>query len=138
MAEESGVGDRITFTGALPRENLGVAYASADVFAFPSLTDTQGLVLHEAAHAGLPFVIVDRYVSEVVRDGENGFVARNNPSHFAECVIKLLEDKKLAAQFSEASKQLARLYGEYTQTKKLEQIYQQALASRAASTADAS
>ena len=130
MAADSGVGDRITFTGALPRENLGVAYASANVFAFPSLTDTQGLVLHEAAHAGLPFVIVDRYVSEVVRDGENGFVARNNPAHFAECVIKLLEDKKLAATFSEASKQLARQYGEYTQTKKLEQIYQQALADR--------
>jgi glycosyltransferase involved in cell wall biosynthesis len=130
MAHESGVGDRITFTGALPRESLGVAYASADVFAFPSLTDTQGLVLHEAAHAGLPFIIVDRYVSEVVRDGENGFVARNNPTHFAECVIKLLEDKKLRAQFGEASKQLARQFGEYTQTKKLEQIYQEAIATR--------
>jgi glycosyltransferase involved in cell wall biosynthesis len=87
-------------------------------------------VLHEAAHAGLPFIIVDRYVSEVVRDGENGFVARNNPTHFAECVIKLLEDKKLRAQFGEASKQLARQFGEYTQTKKLEQIYQEAIATR--------
>lgn len=131
MAAESGVGDRITFTGALPREDLGVAYASADIFAFPSLTDTQGLVLHEAAHAGLPFVIVDRYVSEVVRDGENGFVARNNPTHFAECVVKLLDDKKLRLEFGEASKRLARLYGEYSQTKKLEAIYHNALANHA-------
>lgn len=128
MAADSGVGDRITFTGSIPREDLGIVYASADVFAFPSLTDTQGIVLHEAAHAGLPFIIVDRYVSEVVHDGENGFVARNNPTHFAECVIKLLEDKKLRQQYGEASKQLARLYGEYSQTKKLEIIYQNAIA----------
>ena len=126
-AAESGVGDRITFTGALPRENLGVAYVSADVFVFPSLTDTQGLVLHEAAHAGLPFVLIDRYVSEVVIDGKNGFVARNNPSHFAECIVQLLEDKKLRTQFGDNSKQLARQFGEYTQTKKLEQIYIDAL-----------
>jgi glycosyltransferase involved in cell wall biosynthesis len=102
-------------------------YAAADIFAFPSLTDTQGIVLHEAAHAGLPFIIVDRYVSEVVRDGENGFVARNNPTHFAECIIKLLKDKKLRQEFGEASKRLARQYGEYSQTKKLEMIYQNAL-----------
>lgn len=136
LAHESGVGDRITFTGALPRENLGVAYASADVFVFPSLTDTQGLVLHEAAHAGLPFVLTDRYVSEVVRDGENGFVARNNPTHFAECVERLLTDDKLRREFSENSRQLARMYGEYTQTKKLEKIYLDANASRAVAERD--
>jgi glycosyltransferase involved in cell wall biosynthesis len=130
LAADSGVGDRITFTGALPREDLGVAYASACVFAFPSLTDTQGLVLHEAAHAGLPFVLIDRDVSEVVHDGVNGFVARNNPTSFADCVVKLLEDETQRLRFSEASKQLARTYGEYSQTKKLEQIYQQALAKR--------
>ncbi|MET0979806.1 MAG: glycosyltransferase [Candidatus Saccharimonadales bacterium] len=130
MAADSGVADRITFTGALPREDLGVAYASADVFAFPSLTDTQGLVLHEAAHAGLPFVLIDRDVSEVVHDGVNGFVARNNPTSFADCVVKLLEDDELRHRFSDASKQLARTYGEYSQTKKVEQIYQHALNKR--------
>jgi glycosyltransferase involved in cell wall biosynthesis len=130
MAADSGVGDRITFTGAMPREDLGVAYASAKVFAFPSLTDTQGLVLHEAAHAGLPFVLIDRDVSEVVRDGENGFVARPTAASFAECVLKLLEDDVLREEFAEASKRLARTYGEYAQTKKLEQIYQDALAQR--------
>ena len=41
----------ITLVGEVPRGNLGPYYASADVFVFPSLTDTQALVLHEAAHA---------------------------------------------------------------------------------------
>ena len=42
------------FTGPLEGEALAEAYASADVFVFPSLTDTFGLVLLEALSAGLP------------------------------------------------------------------------------------
>jgi glycosyltransferase involved in cell wall biosynthesis len=45
---------RTHFTGALHGEALAVAYASADVFVFPSLTDTFGIVLLEALACGLP------------------------------------------------------------------------------------
>jgi glycosyltransferase involved in cell wall biosynthesis len=44
----------VTFTGALSGEELAGAYASADVFVFPSRTDTFGLVLLEAMASGLP------------------------------------------------------------------------------------
>lgn len=133
LASKSGVNDRITFTGSLPRKNLGVAYGAADIFVFPSLTDTQGLVVHEAAHAGLPFVLVDKYVSEVVRENENGFIAKNTSASLAENIIKLLADDKLREEFGKRSKQLARMYGELSQTKKLEQLYIEALANRKSS-----
>ena len=42
------------FTGALHGEPLSAAYACADVFVFPSLTDTFGLVILEAMAAGTP------------------------------------------------------------------------------------
>ncbi|MGB6922744.1 MAG: glycosyltransferase family 1 protein [Methyloceanibacter sp.] len=42
------------FTGPKQGEDLALAYASADVFVFPSLTDTFGLVLLEALASGLP------------------------------------------------------------------------------------
>ena len=42
------------FLGALAGEDLARVYASADVFVFPSLTDTFGIVLLEALASGLP------------------------------------------------------------------------------------
>jgi len=44
----------VTFTGKLTGEDLAEAYASADVFVFPSVTDTFGIVLLEAIASGLP------------------------------------------------------------------------------------
>lgn len=44
----------VTFTGKKTGEELARCYASADVFVFPSLTDTFGIVLLEAMASGLP------------------------------------------------------------------------------------
>jgi glycosyltransferase involved in cell wall biosynthesis/predicted metal-dependent phosphoesterase TrpH len=47
------------FTGILSGRELGVAYASADLFVFPSTTDTFGNVVVEAMAAGLPAAVSD-------------------------------------------------------------------------------
>ena len=47
------------FTGILNGRELGVAYASADIFVFPSTTDTYGNVVVEAMAAGLPVAVSD-------------------------------------------------------------------------------
>lgn len=46
----------VTFTGYLTGEELAAAYASADLFAFPSYTETFGQVVLEAMASGLPVV----------------------------------------------------------------------------------
>jgi len=47
------------FTGILSGRELGIAYASADLFVFPSTTDTYGNVVVEAMSAGLPVAVSD-------------------------------------------------------------------------------
>ncbi len=65
------------FTGYLTGEELARAYASADVFVFPSTTDTFGNVILEAQAAGLPCVVSDQGgPRELVTDGADGFVTR--------------------------------------------------------------
>ena len=125
MAAATKYADRIIFTGAMPREKLGLAYSVLDVFAFPSLKDTQGWVLHEAAHAGLPIVLVDKELSEVVQDGVNGFIANDNPTSFGRAIITLLEDADKRQEFGAISKKLAAKFTESRQVKKLEKLYQE-------------
>ena len=49
-----------TFTGILKGDDLVGAYASADVFVFPSATDTFGNVVLEAQACGLPVIVADQ------------------------------------------------------------------------------
>lgn len=130
MAAESGYPDRITFTGALPRESLGVAYAAMNVFVFPSLKDTQGWVLHEAAHAGLPVLLIDQDVSEVIHDGENGYYVHNSPEDISNRIIELFEDPDRAGQMAERGKAIAAGLTEAAQVKKLERLYRHVIAAR--------
>jgi glycosyltransferase involved in cell wall biosynthesis len=91
----------------------------ADVFVFPSLTDTQAIVLNEAAHAGLPFVWIDSDLNAVLQDSKTGFQAQNTPASFAREVTKLLADKDLRVQFGRQSRTVAQKMTEAKQTKKM-------------------
>jgi glycosyltransferase involved in cell wall biosynthesis len=56
QAQESGIGDRVQFTGPLARGDLERAYAAADVLVLPSRAETYGMVVTEALARGLPVV----------------------------------------------------------------------------------
>jgi glycosyltransferase involved in cell wall biosynthesis len=65
----------VIFTGFLEGETLAAAYASADVFVFPSTTDTFGNVVLEAQASGLPVIVSNRGgPPEIVSDGESGMI----------------------------------------------------------------
>lgn len=115
--------DQIVFTGFWERQDLGGMYAAADLFVFPSLTDTQGLVLHEAAHAGLPLIVVDSHVSEVLKDNQNGFIVKNNASQMAKAIVKCFSNEANYKKMSDKSRHLAALYSQEKQAKKLEKLY---------------
>ena len=128
LAHESLAPDRVTFTGALPRTELGKIYDTSSVFVFPSLTDTQAWVLHEATGAGLPVVMIDSELSEVVFDDENGYIVPNDVSEFAGAINRILGDDKLRRKFSKKSMELAGQFTPEGQVEKLVKIYDTAIA----------
>ena len=67
------------FTGYLSGTELATAYASADIFVFPSTTDTFGNVILEAQASGLPVVVSDSGgPKELVADKTNGLITRSH------------------------------------------------------------
>ena len=113
--------------GQVPRDKLGPWYASGDVYVFPSLTDTQALVLHEAAHAGLPIVTVDPALTLVVDPGVNAIVAQPTPSSLAAGIMSMLhklEDPDFKARASARSKELAAQWTIERQSGEFLKIYQ--------------
>ncbi len=131
MARETDYSQRITFTGALQREKLGVAFGAMKLFTFPSMKDTQAWVLHEATQFGLPVVMCDPNLSEVVFDGKNGAIVENSPSAFADAIVDLLSDDKKYAAYSEQSKKNASKFTVRGQVGKLEKLYEEVLNERA-------
>ncbi len=66
------------------REELMQLYAASDLFLFPSLYDTAGLVVKEAAAAGTPSIIVrGTCAAEGTEDGVNAFHCDNSPESLA-------------------------------------------------------
>lgn len=93
QARRSPAGGRIEFRGVLPREELPPYYRAADLFFFASETETQGLVLAEAAAAGLPAVAVTASgVDEAIVNGETGILTKPDPRELADAAIALLLD----------------------------------------------
>ncbi|WP_117211195.1 glycosyltransferase [Allorhizocola rhizosphaerae] len=92
LLAKHGVADRVVITGQLPPSQVAAAYAGADVFAFPSQTDTQGLVLQEAALAGVPSVLADPSLHRMGALGDATVLAAPDPSSFAAAINGLLND----------------------------------------------
>jgi glycosyltransferase involved in cell wall biosynthesis len=74
-AQQKLAGFPVTFTGYLSGEPLATAYASADIFAFPSKTETFGQVVLEAMASNLPVVgVLSEGICDLVDNGQTGFL----------------------------------------------------------------
>ncbi|PZR77451.1 MAG: hypothetical protein DLM52_04435 [Chthoniobacterales bacterium] len=94
------------FTGYLRGQELATAYASADIFVFPSTTDTFGNVVIEAQASGIPVIVSDTGgPKELVEQNVNGFVTRSHDvDDFVRAIRELVDDPKKRAQMSEQAR----------------------------------
>jgi glycosyltransferase involved in cell wall biosynthesis len=89
--EKHFAGTNTIFCGFLLGDELSKAYASSDVFIFPSTTETLGLVLMEAMAAGVPIVAAaSGPTCEQIQDGETGVLFDpDKPDGMLEAVLSL-------------------------------------------------
>ena len=96
MVTEKGLDSQVTFVGTVTeRETIKQYYAAADLFLFPSLYDTDGLVVKEAAALQTPSVLVETATAaSIITDNENGFLIPNDLDAFANRLRELIHDPK--------------------------------------------
>src|SRR6266481_3518078 len=94
------------FTGYLTGNELATAYASADVFVFPSTTDTFGNVILEAQACGLPVVVSDSGgPKELVEHEANGLITKSHDVRdFARAIRALVTDSALRERMGESAR----------------------------------
>lgn len=94
--------------GTLGRDAIAEAYASADVFVFPSRTDTAGNVVLEAQASGLPVVVSGRGgPREQMAPGVSGLVCGDSAGEWLTAVERLLLDPVERGQMAAAARRLA-------------------------------
>ena len=94
------------FTGYLSGEPLAHAYASADIFVFPSISDTFGNVVIEAQASGLPVVVSDQKgPQELIDDGVTGLITRGlDVDSLTGAIERLARDAELRRRIGEAAR----------------------------------
>jgi glycosyltransferase involved in cell wall biosynthesis len=94
------------FTGYLTGNELATAYASADVFVFPSTTDTFGNVILEAQACGLPVVVSDSGgPKELVEDRANGLITKSHDvEDFTRAIRALVTDPALRERMGKSAR----------------------------------
>lgn len=95
--QDNKLQDNVTFRGKLDHDKLQQEYAECSVFTFPSIEESQGIVLLEAMAAGKPIVTVNRSAMPyLVEDGFTGYLVEyQDYNSMSRRIVDLIEDKSL-------------------------------------------
>jgi glycosyltransferase involved in cell wall biosynthesis len=95
------------FTGYLKGEELAAAYASSDIFVFPSTTDTFGNVIIEAQASGIPVIVSDSGgPKELVENQTNGLITKSHDADdFADAIRALVTDPELRQRMGDRARE---------------------------------
>ncbi|WP_258104786.1 glycosyltransferase family 1 protein [Marinoscillum sp. MHG1-6] len=125
------------FLGKQTGQNLSEAFASCDIFMFPSITETFGNVVLEALSSGLPVVTAQAGgPKDIVQDGITGYhVTPKSVEEFYEKISFLLRDgeeyKKFRAHaisyaetqtWANVCEELYKIYEEYGSVREAKQL----------------
>lgn len=111
----------VKFIGYIPREKVNAYINAADVFFFPSLQETFGIVVLEAASCNLPLLLNDLPTYPEIF-GDHYLRARSK-QEYIDLIQQLHQNKKLYATYQQHAEKIAQQYDERKVTKQLIQLY---------------
>lgn len=96
MVINLGLEKKVKFLGVIKdRELLKDIYLRADLFLFPSLYDTSGIVVKEAAACECPSVLIEgANAAQGIIDNYNGFLSNNDAKSYANKIYEIIKDKE--------------------------------------------
>ncbi|MDF2722375.1 MAG: glycosyl transferase [Paenibacillus sp.] len=99
----------VTFTGYMKGESLAELYASADLFVFPSSTETFGNVVLEALASGIPAIgVASGGVQEIIRHGKTGLLCQpRDADSFSAAIAHMLDHPDLLAAWGQEGRSYA-------------------------------
>ena len=117
--------EHVFFAGYLDRNSaLLDCYAAADVFAFASRTETQGLVLLEAMAQGAPVVsTAELGTRSILEPGCGALVVEENRDEFAAAVVRVLQDAALRKDLAERGRAYAKTWSSAIMARRLSELY---------------
>lgn len=119
-----------TFTGYLSGPELAEAFASGDVFVFPSTTETLGLVALESMASGVPVVGARAGgIPFVIDDGATGYLVdpADGDESWAQRLATLLADRQLRTGMGAAARAEAERHSWRASTESLVEAYEHAI-----------
>jgi glycosyltransferase involved in cell wall biosynthesis len=132
-ARALGIGGRVQFVGAVSHEAVGKYYLAADLFLFPSTSETQGIVVLEAMAAGLPVVAVESdAAADLMGTGGGGIFTPEAPAPFARSVVELWGQPERRQAMGAAGRKIAEGYSPEACAATLVDLYRELVRARQA------
>jgi glycosyltransferase involved in cell wall biosynthesis len=130
IVDELGLGDIVTFTGAVDEQTKAAELARAWVLALPSLKEGWGLVVMEAAAFAVPSVayVEAGGVTESIRDGRTGVLVSGGEADFTAALANLLSDHAMRQALGAAAQEHSRDFTWEASTLAFEKALDQAVA----------
>jgi len=126
------LGDRVQFLGKVPRVDIPPYLALADVFATPSLSETNSLSVIEALSCGKPFLgLQSPWWDEFAAEQPAGLLTDHAPSALAAGIQRLTASSELRAALGGQAKNISAQFDIKTVTSRWLDLYRRVVETRA-------
>lgn len=129
MVDSKNLKENVRFLGKIMLPELIDVYRTGTLFATASETETQGIVLIEAAAVGLPLIAVNAgAVGELCQNKKNGILCKpGDIEGIARAMETILLDKKIQKIYSKGSLEIAKNHDINHTLSRFEEIYKKAI-----------